>query len=155
VRRRTIFDLGNDDSACQGQIKSLGKLWRQILPLCAEAPTFDFAVLDQLLHDVVGHVDRNRKSDTDITAAATAAEDRGIDTDKFATQVNKRTPRITEVDRSIGLNEILIGFNAKPGATQCRYNTRGHCLSETEGIANGDDKIAHPQATGVGDRHPC
>src|SRR5262249_34711909 len=42
----------------------------------------------------------------------------------------------------VGLNEILVAFDAEPAAAERADYPRGHSLAEPERIADGEDKIA-------------
>ena len=52
----------------------------------AQQAATDFPEFDDLGHDGLGDVDRDRETDADV--AATVTEDRRVDTDQFATQVH-------------------------------------------------------------------
>ena len=62
----------------------------------AEITALDLPVGDQLLHDLVRHVDRNCKTNADIAAAL--GIDGGIDTDQFTAQIDQGTAGIARVD---------------------------------------------------------
>ncbi len=63
-------------------------------------------MLDQLGHDIFGHVARNGKADSHI--AATARIDRGIDTDQLTAGIHEGPAGIAGIDRGVGLDEILV-----------------------------------------------
>ena len=63
----------------------------------------DLAARDQLLGDVLGEVDRDREAD-----ALAAGVDRGVDADRLAADVAQRAARVAEVDRRVGLDEVLV-----------------------------------------------
>ena len=64
-----------------------------------------------------------------------------FDTDDIAIGVKCRTARIALVDRSIDLNEVVIGAGADIATTR-GYDAGCNCAAETEGIADGNDPIA-------------
>ncbi len=71
----------------------------------AEEAARDRTFVDDLGHDVFGHVARDRKTDSHVAAAA--RDNRCIDPDHFAFQVQQRSARIAGIDRGIGLDEIF------------------------------------------------
>ena len=107
---------------------------------------------EQLIHDPPRHVDRNGEADADI--AATPGEDCGVDADQLALEVDERTARVADIDGGIGLNEILVGVGAEPqpGAADGADDAGGDGLAEAEGVADGDDVVAHLQCVGVRER---
>ena len=49
---------------------------------------------------------RDREADADV--AAGGAEDRGVDADQLAAQVDQRAAGVARVDRRVGLDEVLV-----------------------------------------------
>ena len=72
------------------------------------------------------------KTDTDV--AAVRCEDRGVDTDQFAVQVNQRTTGVTTVDRCIGLDEVFVVFGIQSATPQRRDNPGSYRLSQPNGL---------------------
>ncbi len=62
--------------------EGLGELRGEVLDLHAEPAAVHLAVVDQLLHDLARHVDRDGEADADVAAAA--REDGGVDADQLA-----------------------------------------------------------------------
>src|ERR1700730_3899746 len=122
----------------------------QVLDRHPDAATLDLTVLDQLVHDLASHIDRDGKADTNITA--TRCHYRRIDADDPSLQIDQRASRIARIDRGVGLDEILIAFDAG-AAPERADDPRGHGLAEAERIADREDKIADLQAIGVADRN--
>ena len=143
-RGRTSLYLGHNGPILKIDIERIGQLRGQVLRLNPQSSAFDLAKFDQLLHDITGHVDRYRKSDTDISLAVAATEDRGIDPHQLAAQVDQGTAGIAEIDRGIGLDKILIGLQPKSGAAERGNDTGGNGLAQAEWIADGDHEIADP-----------
>ena len=128
----------------------LGEVGGQILDPHPDAAALDLAVIDELVHDLAGHVDRDGKTDADIAAAG--RQDRRIDADDPALQVDQWTARIAGVDRRVGLDEILVAFDAETAAPERADDARGHGLAETERVADRQHEIADLQPVGIADR---
>ena len=86
------------------------------------------------------------------TLPPAGADDRGVDADQLAAQVDQRAARIARIDRGVGLDEVLVAFDAEAAAAERADDARGHGLAEAEGIADGDHEIADLELVGVADR---
>ena len=64
-------------------------------------------LLSQLREQLLGEVDRDGEADADVAAAA--AEDRGIDADHLAAEVEQRTAGVARIDGGVGLDEVVVG----------------------------------------------
>ncbi len=128
----------------------LGNVGSEVLDRHADAAALDLAVADQLVHDLARHVDRHREADADISAGW--GNDRGVDTDDPALQVDERATRIARIDRGIGLDEVLVTLDARTAAERAD-DARGHGLTEAERIADRQDKVADLQAIGIAHRN--
>src|SRR5712691_8535038 len=115
----------------------LGEIGGKVLDRDPDAAPFDFTVSDQLVHDLACHIDRDGKADADI--AATRRQYRRVDTDHPPLQIDQRTARIARIDRGVGLNEILVAFDAETAAPERADDPRGHSLAETERVADCED----------------
>ena len=78
----------------------------QVLDRDAEESAGHLAAFKQLFGNRPGHVDRDRETDAHVTAAA--AEDRGVDANHLAIEIDQRSTRITRIDRGICLDEVLV-----------------------------------------------
>ena len=58
------------------------------------------------------HVDWDREADADV--AAGARDDRGVDADELAVQVDERAAGVAGIDRRVGLNEVLERLLLRP-----------------------------------------
>src|SRR5712692_7247956 len=112
--RRAGIDAGDHRARGVRRIHALREIRRQILDHDADAAALHFAESDELLHDAARHGDRHREADADIAAAR--RQDRGIDADALALQVDQRAARIALVDRRVGLDEILVALDAEAAA---------------------------------------
>ncbi len=72
-------------------------------------------MLDQLVGDLAGQVRRNRKTDSD--EASRLREDRCVQPDHLALNIEKRSAGVPWVNRSIGLNEVFDVEDAHARAT--------------------------------------
>src|SRR5258708_3368762 len=132
-------------------IHRLGDVRGQILDLDPDPAALYLAGADQFLHDAAGHADRHGEADPDIAAAG--GEDRGVDPDHLAVEVDQWPARVAGIDRGVGLDEILVAFDAEPAAAEGADDPRGDGLAEPERIADRQDEIADLQAIGIAHRH--
>src|SRR5262249_49753940 len=111
VRRPIRNDVGYDCSLLRFDSVFGGKVRRQILELNSEERARHGAVILKLVHDLTNHVDGNGESYSLI--AAGLGKDGGIDTDQLTLDVDQRASRVSGIDGGVGLNEVLIVFNAE------------------------------------------
>ena len=149
--RRTGLHPGDDGALGLVDLEGLGQLVGEILNRHAEQAALDLAMLDQRVHDAHGHVDRDGEANADV--AAVGRQDRGVDAHQLAAQVHQRAAGVAGVDGGVGLDEILVALDAQPGAAQRADDAGCHGLTETEGIADGDDEVTHLHPVGIGDRY--
>jgi hypothetical protein len=142
--------LGDHRPLLHGDIEGACQFRREILHRYAQLAASHRAVSDDLLHQPRYHIGGNGETDADITAAG--GDNRGVDPDQFTAQVDQRSAGVAGVDRSIGLDEILITLNAQARAAQGADDPGGHGLPEAERIADGDHEVADTQAVGIGQR---
>src|SRR5215472_6462100 len=136
--RRAGLDAGDYRSLGAPGVERQREIGGQVLDRDADAPVPDLTVIDQLVHDAAGHVDRDGEADPDIDAGG--SDNCGVDADDPALQVDERPAGVTRIDRSVGLDEVLVAFDpwTAPGRTD---DPRGHGLSQTERIADRQHKI--------------
>ncbi len=92
---------------------------------------------------------RCRYSKTDAERPARSRVDRGIDADQIARGVDERPARIAGIDRRVGLDEVLERIDAELAAPECGYDSHGHGLADTEGVADREHHVSHAQRIGV------
>jgi hypothetical protein len=107
--------IGNERSFRALRVDGCRQIRSEILRAYSDAAPPHLAVLNNLLHDLARHADRHGKSNPDI--AATRRQNRRVYANEFAPQVHQRSARITGIDRSIGLDEILVPLDSKPAPT--------------------------------------
>ena len=81
----------------------------------------------------------DREGDADI--AARGREDRGVDADHLAVEVERRTTGVAAVHRRVDLDEVVIRTGADIAAAG-RHDARGHGAAEAERVADGDNPVA-------------
>src|SRR5579871_6140042 len=121
--------------------------WCQILNAYAEKPAMHFARSHDLLHGASRRVDRHCKADSDISAAG--SHDSGVDPDQLTVQIDKRPARVSRIDRSIRLDEILIASRSETAAAEPANDTGRHRLPEAERITDGEYEVTHFQPIAV------
>jgi hypothetical protein len=85
-------------------------------------------------HDRAGHVGRDREADALVPAGA--RQDRGVDADELAVEIDQRAAGVAGVDRGVGLDEVLVLLDAQAGAADRADDAHGHRLADAEGIAD-------------------
>src|SRR6185312_4487427 len=114
-RRAVGLRLGDERAGRLLQAHALGDLRGHRLNLHADPPAGDAALVAQLRDDVLHSVGRNVESDAD--RAARRREDRRVDTDHVAVDVEGRATGVAFVDRGVDLNEVVIRTGADIAAT--------------------------------------
>ena len=97
---------------------------------------FVLSCVDRRRSAVVG---RNREGDADV--AARGREDRRVDADHLAVEVEGRAAGVAAVDRRVDLHEVVIGAGADVAA-EGRDDAGRDRAAEAEGIADRDDPVA-------------
>ena len=84
--------------------------------------------------------------------AAAAAQDRGVDADQPAFDVEERAAGVAGVDRGVGLDEIFILLDAEPAPAERAHDAAAHRLPDAEGIADRQHHVAHFELVAVAER---
>ena len=115
VDRGTVAIHVGDHDAAARQAELLRLLVVDVLRQDADPAADHAAVIEDILHDAAGQIDRDREADAlDAHVAAVAlVEHRRVDADQFAARIDQRAAGVAGVDRGIGLNEILEGRDAR------------------------------------------
>ena len=95
-------------------------------------------------------IGRDREADADVAAAR--REDRRVDADHLAVEIEARAAGIAAIDRRVDLQEIVVG-SGPDVARAGRDDARGDRAAEPERIADGDDPVADPDRVAVGEGH--
>ena len=149
LERRTLFlDVGHQRAFGLGQVEGLGEVRRDFLDLDSEPSAHHLAMLLELLHHLLGYVDRNREADPGV--AAGAAVDGGIDADDLPLGVEQWAARVARVNRRVGLDEVIVvaAERAPLGADNPGRDGRG----ETERAADCDYPVADLRGAGLAQR---
>ena len=121
------------------QAEAVGDVGGDRLDLHAEPGAVDVAVLLELRHDHLRGLRRDVEADAD--RAAGRREDRGVDADHVAVDVEGRTAGITLVDRRIDLDVVVVGAGADVAAAR-RDDAGGDGAAQAERIADRDHPVA-------------
>ena len=111
-------------------------------------------LVDQLLGDAAGPVDRNGKAE----ASPGPRADQGVDADHLTLRIEQRTAGVAGVDRGIGLDQIqALSGNPQLGhiPVEIADDAHGHSVFQSVGIANGNRPVSDLQSIGIpqgGDR---
>ena len=134
-------------------MEGLGDGGRHFLSHHAEVGAGHLAVLDDLVHHVARHTDRNGKTDA-LVAFRSIGQDGGVDADQLAAVIHQRSARVAGVDRRIGLNEVFVVLDAQIGAAGSADDAHGDSFADSKGIADGQHVVAHLNFIGIanGDR---
>ena len=120
-----------------------------ILNSDTEPSAAGFAEFTQLIDDAGHNVRRHGKPDAD--GATGRAQDRCVHTHDFAVQIEERPPRVATVDRSVGLNVVVIG--ARKSAVARRYDTGRDRETLTQWVAHGDHPVANACGVTIAEAH--
>ena len=146
LRRTFVVDSGDESAMRRLDAKAFGDVVGDLLDAHAEPAAARLAVLAELVDDGNGARRRHRETDTD--RAARGRNDRGVDADDFAVEVEQRTAGIAPVDGGVGLDVVVVRTRVDVAVAR-RDDTCGHGAAETERVADGDDPFAKPQLVGI------
>src|SRR5439155_24605587 len=150
--RRVVRDAADENALRVLDSPRLRELGRQLLRHDAEVAAGDLAARDELLRDVLGQVDRNGEPDP-----LTRRVDGGVDPDRLAPDVEERTTAVSEVDRCVGLDGVLIrGRSAHDGeiaaAPRADHAHREGAVQLAQRVPDRDRPVADPDLIGVAQR---
>jgi hypothetical protein len=146
IRRSAAHDAANGDAAL-GRPRSIARL---IHGLDAEPAARHLAILDDLLQHVAG--DRYRDREADADRAAGLREDHAVDADQVAGRIDERAAGVPEIDRSIGLDEVLEAVYAEVVAPECADDSGRHRVAKAERIAYREHGVADAHAVDCAER---
>ena len=93
---------------------------------------------------------RHREADAD--RAARRRDDRGVDADHLAVEVEQRSARIAAIDGGVGLDVVVVGAGIDVAVAR-RHDAGRHRAAEAERIADRDHPFAEPQLVGIAEAH--
>ena len=142
--------LATSAPAASSQTQALGDLVGDRLDADTQPAALDPPLLLQRLDHRHREIGGDREADPDVAAAG--REDRRVDTDHLAVEIEARAAGIAAIDRRVDLQEVVVGSG--PNVTRAgRDDARGDRAAEPERIADGDDPVADPDRVAVGKRH--
>src|SRR5450830_1575920 len=115
--RTPLFDRTHQRTFGLAQTEGFGQRLIDLLHRYAQTATRDLAMLQQLLFNLHGYINRNRERQTLIAAGLDV--DLRIDANHIALQIEQRTARIAGIDGDVGLNErhvIVVRQTTRLGA---------------------------------------
>ena len=148
--RPLVVDAGNQRAARRADVQAFGEFVGHLLDAHAEPAAPGFAVFLQLIDDRNGAVRRDRKADAD--RAAGRRDDRRIDADDFAVEIEQRAAGIAAIDGGVGLDVIVVRPRIDVAVAR-RDDAGGHRAAQAERIADGDHPFAEPQLVGIAELH--
>ena len=150
LRRRALLDAQHDRAFGHRHAELLRRLRREVLRLDAEPPAPHLAEVQDLVDHRARHVGRHREADADV--AARRPDDRGVDADQLAAQVDERAAGVAGVDRGVGLDELLVAVGADPAAPERADDAGGDRLPDAERVADRDHEVADVHRVRVAER---
>ncbi len=150
LRRAVRGHVANQGAGYLRRVERLSDRGRDFLRHHAKIGTGYFSVLDDLIHHIARHTNRNGKTDP-LVPFRTIRQNGGVDTDQFAALIDQGAARIAGVDGRIGLDEIFVVFNAEVGAALGADDAHGDGLADAEGVADGEHIVADLHLVGIAD----
>src|SRR5262249_58768426 len=111
-----------------------------------EPATPRFTELLELIDHRHGGLRRHGKADAD--RAAGRRNDRRIDADHLAVEVEQRTAGIAAIDGGVGLDVVVVGTGIDVAVAR-RDDAGAHPNAQTARVADGDGPFAQPQFLGA------
>ena len=93
---------------------------------------------------------RHREADADRTAGR--RDDRGVDADHLAFEVEQRPARVAAIDGGVGLDVVVVGARLDVAIAR-RHDAGRHGAAEAERIADGHHPFAEPQLFRIAEFH--
>src|SRR5262249_33161056 len=107
LRRALVVDAGDERAVRLLHAETLGDLIVDLLDAPPEPAAPGLAVFAQLLDHRQRRLGRHREADADRSARR--RDDRGVDADDFAVEIEQRAARVAAVDGGVGLNVVVVG----------------------------------------------
>src|SRR5512141_1666764 len=147
LRRAARRHVGHQRPAPAGNPQVLGRLGGEPLDVDPEPSARHLPLVLQLLKDRLGELDRRGEPDP-----LSALDDRRVDPDDIALQVEEGAARVPGVDRGVGLDEVVV----RPGADDPSLGAddpRRHGVAKPERVADRKDPFPHLEPVGVAQGH--
>src|SRR6185295_17170693 len=144
-RRRVVLDLADQSAVGPLEAERLRGLEVQVLDLDAQIAAADLPLVAQLRQDLLER--RDRHGEADVLGAVV---DRCRDPDHPAVHVDERAARVAEVDRGVGLDEVLErGVADADRSPLGADHAGGDRLVEVERIADDHHPVADARPVAV------
>ena len=143
LQRRAIRVQVADHHAGVRQARAAAHRSADVLEHDADPAADHAAVLQDLAHHAAHQVHRDR--DADAFGAQVLAQHRGVDADQLAARIDQRAAGVADVDRRVGLDEVLERGDAELRAAGGADDAVRHRLRQAERIADGQHDIADLQ----------
>ncbi|MNC49191.1 hypothetical protein D3C75_983510 [compost metagenome] len=116
---------------------------RNLTPANANVAADHPSVADQLIHDLVRQLERDRKTDTFGGFPVVALiKGEGVDPHQFAQRVHQRPAGVTVVDRGIRLQEVLPSGRVQTDTPGGADNPLGDGLPEVIRVTDSQHHVA-------------
>src|ERR1700728_3646942 len=138
-RGTLMLRLGHQSAGGLLQSEAVGEVRGDRLYLHADPAAGDAALIAQLPDDALDRIGRDGEGDTDRTAGG--REDRRVDADDVAIDVEGRATGIALVDRRVDLDEVVIGAGADIAAAG-RDDAGRDSAAKSERIADREHPVA-------------
>ena len=148
--RTVSVDIAHENRAFRN-FKLLDFSRAQVSRHHADPSANDPAILDDRVHDAAHEVHRNGESDA--FDAGLPAGNRAVEADELAARIDECAAGVAEIDRGVGLDEILENRDAELAAAGRADDALCHRLPEPERIADREHGLADPQPVGTPERH--
>src|ERR1035437_1637331 len=129
-------------------MEGLGDGGRYFLSHRAQVGAGHLTVVDDLVHHIARHTNRDGKTDA-LIAFRSMGQDGGAEADPVAAVIDQRAARVARVDRRIGLNKGFVVFDAQIVAAGSADDAHGDGLADAERIADGQHVVAHLHLIGI------
>ena len=124
--------FADEGAALHVQVERFGDIGAHFRAFNTQQAALHFAKLNQLLCQGTGHIAGDGKANPD--AAAARGEDRGVNTNQLAVEIQQRAAGVAPVNGGVGLDKVFQPFEIQTTATQRRDDAGRGGLAEAEGI---------------------
>ena len=151
-RGRTADAFEQDRRAVDAEQLRLAR--RHVRRVDAEVAADHAAVRDQLVHDAAHEIHRNRKAQAlrHRAVAQCGADDGGVDADELAARVHERAARVADVDRGVGLDEVLECRDAELPSAGGAHDPHRDRLAQAERVADREHDFPDLEVVGAAER---
>ena len=131
-------------------VEAVGDVVGHLLDAHAEPAAAGLAELAKLIDDGDRGLGRHREADAD--RAARRRDDRRVDADHLALEIEQRAAGIAAIDGGVGLDVVVVRTGIDVAIAR-RHDAGGDGAAEAERIADRDHPFAEPQPVGIAERN--